>query len=210
MSEASNADPSAATGNMNSRLEFNPALTVAELANDISQRTYRYPGIVLLGTNKHDGLSQWRPYAVGRQDGAADIMGLNSDAHIEFVPIHEVAGLEDIEPSTVGAEPGSVVISFRYFKQKTGLESQRRIMQVTSIGYGVHEGHRGEIAEDGSVIFSPEKPDFYFVGLQLGTMPLVGGEPMLQEPAERVFPFARTGISGDINDPAFRSAHNLY
>lgn len=136
--------------------------------------------------------------------GSANIAWLNAGGSVDRMPIDALRGIDDLRTSSNPLEPE---VSFRYYKQFLGAEAGRRVLRLTGIAYGVHEGHMGDSGKG----VAAEKPTWYMVGDQIGQID-EAGKLTRQEPAERFFPFTRI-MNGPVGDPTnhlYRKQHGIY
>jgi hypothetical protein len=135
---------------------------------------------------------------------SASVIWLDSQDRKWSMDLATVPGLTYLGNDAANNQP---IVAFHYFKQESGEESHARIVRLTGIAYGVHDGHQG-VSEKG---IPAEKPGWYIKADQVGVCE-PGSEISWQEPAEKVFPFARI-VDGPLGDPrqaAIRAEFGLY
>lgn len=136
-------------------------------------------------------------------DDRASITWLDSKGETSSMPLDIVPGLTYLGDD----ENDYPIVALNYFKQEVGAENFARIVRLTGVAYGVHSGHRGVPEKS----IPSEKPGWYIVGEQVGVS-TKDGDIEWQQPADRVFPFARIvdGPLGDPRAPRVQDCFGLY
>jgi hypothetical protein len=164
-------------------------------------------GFTLVETEEGDRLfnERTRLASWSCDDSEPQLDWVDSEGNIRQTPVAYLPGFTCLGLDPITAEP---VVAFRYFKQFEGTEAQRRIVRLKGIAYGVHEGHMG----DSEKKIEPEKPGWYIIAEQLGSIDDNNEFKLLDVPVGRVFPFARImgGPLGDPTNPAVRQRFGLY
>ena len=86
--------------------------------------------------------------------GLTNLVWLNSVGDIDKMPVDALRGVEDLKTSS---DPFEAEVVFGYYKQLLGAEAGKRVLRLTGIAYGIHEGHTGDIGKQ----IPAEKPTWY-------------------------------------------------
>lgn len=147
-----------------------------------------------------------RPYGFEPgYENQPDLVWLDSKGQASRMPVSALRGVILLG---TGTNPMQPEIAFRYYKQNVGMEIVQRVLRLTGVAYGTHEGHMGDM----NAGILPEKPTWYMVGDQIGIRDFTTGDITEQAPASRVFPFTRivNGPVGDPTDKTYRQLHGIY
>lgn len=201
MSESNSNDPSSDTGNTLGEPEYR--IVTRELLLD---GTIPREAAIDLTLTRGEEQKAIRPLKATIHYDDVSLEGLNSDNREVYIPFSKLPGFYVLGSEEIDQPPLSKVVSFTYFKQQTGAEPTDRILNITGVGYGVHPNHLGVLDSVGNVEIPPEKPGWYLIGDQIGTINLNTGEVLSDIVGERAFPLARI-VEGPLGDPATNADH---
>lgn len=209
MTEVNSHDPSSISGNVTAGLTYVDTITRdMVLSGQVPE-----DAAISLG----QGGELVRPFDVGFDEyGAPSFVCIDDRDDVIFLPINLVPGIDAIDPEKIERSNDEIIVAFQNYKQAMlgepsgHFEGERRLLAVTSVGFGVQEGHRGHSATKDLPAVPPEHAGFYLHGYQIGTASLEDNLIELKEVGERNFSLYRTGAIGDPADARFRSTHNIY